>query len=68
MECLRYGDYVPPNKGMAKVPANLDDVDSAISTPSLPKGVPVENSVVGRVAIMKFEDWDLADRVKFPHL
>lgn len=59
---------MPPSKGKAKVPANLDEVDTVIVTPSLPKAVPVENSVVGCVVTMKFEDWDLADIVKFPHL
>jgi len=59
---------VSPSKGKAKVPTNLDEVNFVIVTPLLPKGVPVEKSMVGCVAIMKFEDWDLADIVKFPHL
>jgi len=60
--------YVPPSKGKVKVPAKLDEVNTVIITLSLPKAVPVENSVVGCVATMKFEDWDLVDIVKFPHL
>lgn len=60
--------YVAPSKGKAKVPTNLDEVDTILITPSLPKGVPVESSVVGRIATMKFEDWDLVDTTKFSHL
>ena len=65
---MRRPKYVSPSKRKAKVPANLDEVDSTINTPSLPKGVPMENSVVGWVMTMNVEDWNLADRVKFPHL
>ena len=57
-----------PSKGKAKVPKNLDEVDTVITIPALPKEVPIENSVVGHVAAMKFEDWDLTDIVKLPHL
>lgn len=57
-----------PSKGKAKVPANLDEVDSIIITSSLPKAVPVENWVVGHVVTMKFKDCDLAKIVNFPHL
>lgn len=59
---------MPPSKGANKVPTNLDEFSSIITTPSLPKDVAVENSVVGHVATMKFDDCDLADRTKFPHL
>lgn len=52
---------MPRSKGKAKVPTNIDEVDSVIVTPSLPKGVSVENSVVGLVETMMFEDWDLID-------
>lgn len=59
---------MPPNKGKAKVPTNLDEVDTILITPSLPKGVPVEISLVGRIATLKFEDWDFVDTTKFPHV
>ena len=47
---VRWPKYVPPSKGKVEVPANLDEVDTVITTPALPKEVPIENSVVGRVA------------------
>ena len=65
---VRRPKYMPPRKGNVKVPANLDEVDTLIVTPSLPKAMPVENSVVGCVSTMKFEDWDHANHEKFPHL
>lgn len=60
--------FVSPSKGKAKVPANLDEVNTILVTPSLPKGVLVESLVVGCIATMKFKHWDLANTVKFPHL
>ena len=59
---------MPPSKGKAKVATNLDEFDTVIVTPSLPKAIPVEKLMAGHVATMKFKDWDLADIVKFPHL
>jgi len=38
---VRRPKYVPPSKGKAKVPTNLDDVDNILIIPSLPKGVPI---------------------------
>ena len=35
---------------------------------SLPKGVLLEGTEFGRIYTLKFEDWDLADTEKFPHL
>ena len=37
--------YVPPRKGKALVPKDLDVVDNIHITPSLPKGVPFEGTV-----------------------
>lgn len=65
---MRRPKYVPPSKETKKVPANLDEFNDIITTPSLPKAILVENIVVGRVATFKFEDYDLANRTKFPHL
>jgi len=56
--------YVPPSKGKAKVPTNMDDVDNILITLSLPKGVPLEGMVTGCILMMKFEDWDLVDTTK----
>lgn len=46
----------------------MDTVKSALKTPLLPNGILFEGSVLGCVPTMKFEDWDLVDNEKFPHL
>ena len=60
--------YVPPQKGKAKVPKDLDVVKSSLQTPLLPDGIVLEGMHLGCVLTMKFECWDLADREKLPHL
>jgi len=60
--------YVPPWKGRVNLPKDLDAIKSTFNTPFLRIGVLFEGSVVGHVPTMKFEDWDLADSEKFPHL
>jgi len=50
VQLVRQPKYMPPSKGMNKVPTNLDEFSSIITTPSLLKGIPVEKSVVGCVA------------------
>ena len=68
VQLVRWPKYMPPIKGMNKVPTNLDEFSSIITTPSLPKDIPVENSVVGHVATMKSSDCNVANWTKFPHL
>jgi len=46
----------------------LDAIKSTLNTLSLPEGVLFEGAVVVFIPTMKFEDWDLADNEKFPHL
>jgi len=60
--------YVPPWRGKEKVPKDLDAIKSALQTLLLPGGILFEGSVSGRVPTMKFEDLDLMDSEKFPHL
>lgn len=60
--------YVPPWKGRVKVPKDLDTISNTFNTPSLPEGVLFEGMDVGGIPSMKFEDWDLVDSEKFPHL
>lgn len=60
--------YVPLQKGRAKVPKDLDATKSALQTLLLPDGIMFEGLALGHVPIMKFDDWDLADSKKFPHL
>lgn len=38
------------------------------NTPSFLEGVLFEGTTVGRILSMKFEEWDLVDSEKFPHL
>ena len=60
--------YVPPQKGKIKVPKDLDETKSSLQTSLLLDNIVFEGTHVGRVPTMKFEDWDLADCKKFPHL
>jgi len=60
--------YVPPWKGKTKVPKELDKTKSSHETLLLPDDIMFEGTHLGHVPNMKFEDWDLADHEKFPHL
>lgn len=60
--------YVLPRRGKAKVPKDLDAIRNTLKTPLLPNGILFEGSILGCMPMMKFEDWDLADNQKFPHL
>lgn len=60
--------YVPLWKGKSKVPKDLDATKGTLQTSLLPNGILFEGVVLGRVPMMKFEDWDLMDSEKFPHL
>ena len=60
--------YAPPRKWKAKVPKDLNETKSSLQTPLLLDGIMFEGTHLGHVPTMKFEDWDLADHEKFPHL
>ncbi len=60
--------YVPPWKGKTKVPKDLDETKSSLQILLLPDGIVFEGTHLGRVPTMKFEDWDLVEWEKFPHL
>lgn len=64
----RLPEYVPLWKGKAKVPKDLDATKSALQTLLLLDGIKFEGLLVGCVPTLKFEDWDLVDSKKFPHL
>lgn len=64
----RLPTYVPPRKGKAKVPKDLDESKSPLQTPLLPDDIILKGAHLGRVPSLKFEDWDLADHEKLPHL
>ena len=46
--------HVPPWKGKAKVPKDVDTIKNALETPLLPDGILFEGSVLGRIPTMKF--------------
>lgn len=61
-------EYVPSWKGKVKVPKDLDATKSALQTALLLDGIMFEGLALGSEPAMKFEDWDLVDSEKFPHL
>jgi len=61
-------EHVPPYKGKAKVPKDIDEIKSSLQTSLLPDDIVFEGPHLGRVPVLKFEYWDLADHEKFPHL
>ena len=61
-------EYVPSLKGKAKVPKDIDKSKSSLQTSLLPDDIVFEGACLGRVPVLKFEDWDLTDHEKFPHL
>lgn len=61
-------EYVLPRKGKAKIPKDLDATKSALQISFLPDRIVFEGSRLSHISIMKFEDWDLVDSEKFPHL
>lgn len=60
--------YVPPWKGKFRVAKDLEVTKSVLQTPLLPYSVTFECSPLGQVPTLKFEDWDLIDSEKFPHM
>lgn len=65
---VKLREYVPPRKGKTKIPKDMDTMKSALHMPLLPDGITFEGSHLGHVPTVKFEDWDLANSEKFPHL
>lgn len=61
-------EYVPLCKGEAKVQKEIDESKSSQQTPLLPDDIAFEGPHLGWVPVLNFEDWDLADHEKFPHL
>ena len=60
--------YIPSWKGKAKVPKDIDESKSSLQTPLLLDNITFEGTHLGWVPSLKFEDWDLVDHEKFPHL
>ena len=61
-------EYVPSQKGKTKIPKDLDATKSTLQTSLLLDGIVFEGSHLDYMTIMKFEDRDLMDSEKFPHL
>jgi len=53
--------YVPSRKGKPRVPKDIDESKSSLQTPLLPDDIIFEGAHLGRVLVLKFEDWDLAE-------
>jgi len=64
----KFPEYIPLRKGKAKIDKDLDATKSTLQTPLLPDGIVFEGLALGRMSTMKFEDWNLVDSEKFPHL
>lgn len=60
--------YVPLWKGKVKAAKDLEAMKSVLQTPLLPEDITFEGPPLGWVPTMKFNDWDLADSEKFPHM
>jgi len=50
------------------VPKDIDERKSTLQTPLLPQDIIFEGVHLGRVPVLKFEDWKIADHEKLPHL
>jgi len=50
------------------VPKDIDESNNSMQTPLLLDNIVFEGVHLGRVPMLKFEYWDLADHEKFPHL
>lgn len=61
----RLPEYVPPRKGKAKVPKDIDGSKSSLQTSLLPGDIVFEGLHLERVPALKFEDWDLTNHKKF---
>lgn len=64
----RLPEYVPPHKGKAKVPKDIEESKISLQTLLLPDDIFFEGLHLGRVIVLKFKDWDLVNHEKFLHL
>ena len=60
--------YVPPQKGKEKVPKDLYERKSSLQTSLVLNDIIFYGTHLGQVPVLKFDDWDLVDYEKFPHL
>lgn len=50
------------------MPKDLDETKISLRTPLLLDNIMFEGTHLGCVSSLKFEDWDLTNHEKFPHL
>lgn len=50
------------------MPKDIDESKVTLHTPLLPEKIVFEGLRLGRLPLLKLEDWDLADTERFPHL
>lgn len=64
----KLSDYIPLRKGKVKVIKDPDAAKFIINMPLLPENITFKGPRLARIPHLKMEDWDLADRERFPHL
>jgi len=63
----KFPKYAPLCKDKTKVSKYTDKSKLALHIPLLLDKIVFEGPCLGRVPLLKLEDWDLADTKKFPH-
>ena len=57
----KFPEYVPPCRGKAKVPKEIDESKATLYTPLLPDKIVFGGLNLVWILMLKLEDWDLAD-------
>lgn len=65
---IKLPEYIPLHKGKTKVCKDIDESKVTLHTPLLSDQIVFEEPHLGRVPLLKLEDWDLVDIEWFPHL
>jgi len=61
-------DYIPLRKGKLKVPKNPNVGNFLLNTSLLPEKITFEGPRLTQIPHLKWEDWDLVDHERLPHL
>lgn len=64
----KFPEYIPSQKGKAKVPKDLDSNKFLLHTPLFPEHITFEGMRLVQVPLLKMEDWDMANHEQLPHL
>jgi len=65
---IEFCEYVPPCRGKAKVPKNIEKSKVTLYTPLLSDKISFEGPRLAQILMLKLEDWDLTNTEQFPHL